>query len=57
MGRIVLTAFALEFVLCSIPPNSIAAAMAGYGPVRFWVFNGLRLVGCVLGTVYAPRRG
>lgn len=48
-------AMLIYLAVCSIPPNSIAAAMAGYGPVRFWAFNGLRLVGCVTGTLYAQR--
>jgi hypothetical protein len=50
------TAMLIYLAVCSIPPNSISAAIAGYGPVRFWIFNGLRLVGCVAGSVHGARR-
>jgi hypothetical protein len=68
MGRRILSHHAMHGVLlgviacviyvavCSIPPNTIAAVVAGYGPVRFWLFNGLRVAGCVVGTVASRRR-
>jgi hypothetical protein len=49
-------AFAIYLAVCSIPPNTIAAVIAGYGAPRFWLFNGLRLVGCVAGGIVARPR-
>ncbi len=49
-------AFLIYLAVCSIPPNTIAAVIAGYGPTRFWAFNALRLVGSVAGTVAARPR-
>ena len=43
-------AFLIYLAVCSIPPNTIAAVIAGYGAPRFWLFNGMRLVGCVAGA-------
>jgi hypothetical protein len=47
------TAFLIYLAVCSIPPNTIATVIAGYGAPRFWAFNGLRLVGCVAGAIAA----
>lgn len=49
-------AFLMYLAVCSIPPNTIAAVIAGYGAPRFWLFNGLRLVGCVAGAAGARPR-
>ena len=51
-----MTAFLIYLAVCSIPPNSIAMVVAGYGAARFWLFNGLRLVGCVAGAMSARPR-
>ena len=48
------SAFAIYLAVCSIPPNSIAMVIAGYGATRFWLFNGLRLIGCVAGATASP---
>jgi hypothetical protein len=49
-------AFAIYLAVCSIPPNTIAAVIAGYGAPRFWLFNSLRLVGCIGGAVTVRSR-
>lgn len=49
-------ALLIYLAVCSIPPNTIATVVAGYGAIRFWSFNGLRLAGCVAGTIAARRR-
>ena len=46
----------IYLAVCSIPPNTIASVIAGYGPFRFWVFNGLRLAGCVVGSIASRPR-
>jgi hypothetical protein len=42
--------------ICSIPPTTIAAVVAGYGPFWFLLANGLRIVGASLGAGYEGRR-
>jgi hypothetical protein len=42
--------------ICSIPPTTIAAVVAGYGPFWFFLANGLRIVGASLGAAYQGRR-
>ena len=51
-----LAAFAIYLAVCSIPPNTIAMVIAGYGAPLFWSVNVLRLVGCVAGAVSVRRR-
>jgi len=46
----------LYLTICSIPPTTIAAVIAGYGPFWFFVSNGLRIVGAVMGAAYRGRR-
>lgn len=50
-----IVAFAIYLAVCSIPPNTITLVIAGYGAPRFWLFNGLRLVGCIAGAISAKR--
>ena len=49
-------ATALYLGLCSIPPNTIPAVVAAYGPFWFFTANGLRIVGAVAGAAYLGRR-
>jgi hypothetical protein len=42
--------------ICSIPPTTIAAVAAAYGPFWFFFANGLRIVGATLGAAYRGRR-
>ena len=49
-------AFVIYLAVCSIPPNTISTVIAGYGAPRFWLFNALRLVGCVAGAVAVRAR-
>jgi hypothetical protein len=54
--RILLTTYLIYLAVCSIPPNTIAMVIAGYGATRFWLFNALRLAGAVAGaTASRPR--
>jgi hypothetical protein len=41
--------------ICSIPPNTIAATLAAYGPFWFITSNGLRILGSALGAAYRGR--
>jgi hypothetical protein len=51
-----IVATAIYLAICSIPPTTIAAVMAGYGPFWFFTANGLRIVGASLGAAYQGRR-
>lgn len=51
-----IVATAIYLAICSIPPTTIAAVMAGYGPFWFFLANGLRIVGASLGAAYQGRR-
>jgi hypothetical protein len=42
--------------ICSIPPTTIVAVIAGYGPFWFFLSNGLRIVGATMGAVFRGRR-
>jgi hypothetical protein len=42
--------------ICSIPPTTIAAVIAGYGPFWFFLSNGLRIVGATTGAAYRGRQ-
>lgn len=48
-------ATAIYLVIVSIPPNTIAATLAAYGPFWFLAANGLRIVGSTLGADYQRR--
>lgn len=49
-------ATAIYLGICSIPPTTIAAVVAGYGPFWFFLANGLRIVGASLGAAVHGRR-
>jgi hypothetical protein len=49
-------ATAIYLGICSIPPTTIAAVIAGYGPFWFFLANGLRIVGASLGAAVQGRR-
>jgi hypothetical protein len=51
-----IVATAIYLAICSIPPTTIAAVVAAYGPFWFLVANGLRIVGSGLGAAYHGRR-
>ena len=51
-----IAATAIYLAICSIPPNSIAAVAAAYGPVWFVLANGLRIGGCAAGAALQGRR-
>ncbi len=51
-----IVATAIYLAICSIPPTTIAAVMAAYGPFWFFVANGLRIAGSMLGAAYQGRR-
>ena len=50
-----IVATAIYLAICSIPPTTIAAVMAAYGPFWFFVANGLRIAGSMLGAAYQGR--
>jgi hypothetical protein len=47
-----IVATAIYVGICSIPPTTIAAVVAGYGPFWFFLANGLRIVGASMGAAY-----
>jgi hypothetical protein len=47
-----IVATAIYLGICSIPPTTIAAVVAGYGPFWFLLANGLRIVGASMGAAY-----
>ena len=49
-------ATAIYLAICSIPPTTIAAVVAGYGPFWFFLANGLRIAGASLGAAVQGRR-
>jgi hypothetical protein len=49
-------ATAIYLGICSIPPTTIAAVVAGYGPFWFFTANGLRIVGAALGAAFQGRQ-
>jgi hypothetical protein len=51
-----IVATAIYLALCSIPPTSVAAVFAAYGPFWFLGANGLRILGSTLGAAYLGRR-
>jgi hypothetical protein len=48
-------ATAIYLGICSIPPTTIAAVFAAYGPFWFVLANGLRIIGATLGATYQGR--
>lgn len=51
-----IVATAIYLAICSIPPTTIAAVVAGYGPFWFFLANGLRIAGSTAGAAYQGRR-
>ena len=45
-------ATAIYLGICSIPPTSVPAVIAAYGPFWFFAANGLRIAGATLGAAY-----
>jgi hypothetical protein len=50
-----IVATAIYLGICSIPPTTIAAVFAGYGPFWFFAANGLRIAGAALGAMKGGR--
>ena len=46
----------IYLAICSIPPTTIPAVVAAYGPFWFFLANGLRIVGASLGAASQGRR-
>ena len=51
-----IVATAIYLAICSIPPTTIAAVFAAYGAFWFFVGNGLRIAGSLVGARYQGRR-
>ena len=51
-----IVATAIYLAICSIPPTTIPAVVAAYGPFWFFLANGLRIVGATLGANFHGRR-
>ena len=51
-----IVATAIYLAICSIPPTTIAAVVAAYGPFWFVLANGLRIAGSTAGAAYQGRR-
>src|SRR5688572_22977579 len=51
-----IVATAIYLAICSIPPTTIPAVVAAYGPLWFLLANGLRVAGATMGAVYLGRR-
>ena len=47
-----IVATAIYLAICSIPPTTIAAVAAAYGPFWFFLANGLRIAGATFGAAY-----
>ena len=45
-----IVATGIYLAICSIPPTTIPAVVAAYGPFWFFLANGLRIVGATLGA-------
>lgn len=41
----------IYLAICSIPPNTVAAVVAAYGPIWFVFINGLRIAGSAFGAL------
>lgn len=46
----------IYLAIASIPPNTVAAVYAAYGPFWFLTANGLRIAGGAIGAAYLVRR-
>ena len=51
-----IVATAIYLAICSIPPTTIPAVVAAYGPFWFFLANGLRIIGATLGAAYHGRK-
>jgi len=51
-----IVATAIYLGICSIPPTTIAAVVAAYGPFWFFLANGVRVIGATLGAAYHGRK-
>ena len=51
-----IVATAIYLGICSIPPTTIGAVVAAYGPFWFFLANGLRIIGATLGAGYRGRK-
>lgn len=51
-----IVATAIYLAICSIPPTTIAAVVAAYGPFWFVLANGLRIAGSTAGAAHQGRR-
>jgi Kef-type K+ transport system membrane component KefB len=51
-----IVATAIYLGICSIPPTTIPAVVAAYGPSWFFLANGLRVIGATLGAAYHGRK-
>jgi hypothetical protein len=51
-----IVATVIYLAICSIPPTTIAAVVAAYGPFWFVLANGLRIAGASLGALSHGRR-
>ena len=51
-----IVATAIYLAICSIPPTTIPAVVAAYGPFWFFLANGLRIIGATLGAAYLGRK-
>jgi hypothetical protein len=51
-----IVATAIYLALCSIPPTTIPAVVAAYGPFWFFLANGLRIAGALLGAASHVRQ-
>jgi hypothetical protein len=51
-----IVATAIYLGICSIPPTTVAAVFAIYGPFWFLLANGLRIVGASLGAASHVRK-
>jgi hypothetical protein len=47
-----IAATAIYLGICSIPPTTVPAVIAAYGPFWFFTANGLRIAGSILGAVF-----
>jgi hypothetical protein len=51
-----IVATAIYLAICSIPPTTIPAVVAAYGPFWFFLANGLRIIGATLGAASHGRK-
>jgi hypothetical protein len=52
-----IVATAIYLAICSIPPTTIPAVVAAYGPFWFFLANGVRIAGATLGAASHERTG